>query len=111
MPEGLMPNHGTAPAGQITGIQRYDTTTIWLHWTTVGLVVILWGIGMSADWLPRGSIRDGVWSVHVVLGILMAFVLVTRIAWRVSFGRVLPPADSGILYVLATITHRLVYLL
>lgn len=91
--------------------QRYDLTTIWLHWATVALIMVLWGIGMTADWLPRGPARSGVWSVHVILGILTALVLVTRIAWRASFGRVLPPADTGILYIIATITHRLLYLL
>ena len=91
--------------------ERYDVTTIWLHWATVLLVIMLWGIGITADWLPRGPIRSGVWSTHVILGILTAFVLVTRIAWRASFGRVLPPADTGILYVLAVATHRLLYVL
>jgi cytochrome b561 len=90
---------------------RYDATTIWLHWTTVLLVVVLWGIGMTADWLPRGTARSGVWSTHVILGILTALVLVTRIAWRASFGRVLPPADTGFLYVLAVATHRILYVL
>lgn len=90
---------------------RYDRTTIWLHWITVGLIVVLWTIGQTADLLPRGPLRSGVWSVHVLLGIVTAFVLVTRVAWRAEFGRVLPPADTGILHALAKITHYALYLL
>jgi cytochrome b561 len=81
--------------------ERYDPTTIWLHWAMVVLIVILWVIGMTADWLPRGTLRTGAWSVHVVLGFATGFVLLTRIAWRAQFGRVLPPADTGILHAIA----------
>ena len=91
--------------------QHYDPTTIWLHWTTVGLVVVLWVIGQTADLLPRGPFRTGIWSVHVLLGFLTAFVLLTRIAWRAQFGSVLPPADTGVLYVTAKATHYTLYVL
>ena len=90
---------------------RYDPTTIWLHWTTVGLVVVLWVIGQTADLLPRGPFRTGAWSIHVVLGVVTAFVLLTRIAWRARFGRALPPTDTGALYLIAKATHYALYLL
>lgn len=90
---------------------HYDPTTVWLHWTTVALVTILWVIGQTADWLPRGPFRSGVWSVHVILGFVLGFVLLTRIAWRAHFGRVLPPADTGALYAIAKATHYTLYLL
>ena len=90
---------------------RYDPTTIWLHWTTVGLVVVLWAIGQTAHLLPRGSFRAGAWSIHVALGLLTAFVLLTRVAWRAHFGRILPPADTGVLYVVAKVTHYVLYVL
>jgi cytochrome b561 len=90
---------------------RYDTTTIWLHWTTVGLIVILWTIGQTADWLPRGPARSGLWSTHVLLGFVIGFVLLTRVAWRARFGRVLPPANAGVLYTLAKVSHYTLYVL
>jgi len=44
MPLGdLTMSHGNPNEG------RYDPTTIWLHWTTVILVVVLWVIGQTAD--------------------------------------------------------------
>jgi hypothetical protein len=50
--------------------ERYDPTTIWLHWITVGLIVALWVIGQTGDLVPRGPFRTGIWSVHVTLGFL-----------------------------------------
>ncbi|OKO72864.1 cytochrome B561 [Bradyrhizobium sp. AS23.2] len=91
--------------------KRYDATTVWLHWITVALVVALWVIGQTGDLFPRGPLRTGVWSTHVMLGFLTAFVLVTRVAWRAHFGRVLAPADSGILYMIAKLTHHALYVL
>lgn len=90
---------------------HYDPTTIWLHWITVGLIVVLWIIGQTADLAPRGPLRIGLWSVHVVLGFVTAFVLLTRVAWRANFGRVLPPADTGVLYAIAKTTHYTLYVL
>ena len=90
---------------------RYDPTTIWLHWTTVGLIVVLWAIGQTADLLPRGSFRAAAWSIHVGLGLVTAFVLLTRVAWRAHFGRILAPADTGVLYAVAKATHYVLYVL
>lgn len=89
----------------------YDPITIWLHWLTVGLIVALWMIGQTADWAPRGPLRTSLWSFHVMLGFATGFVLLTRIAWRAHFGRVLPPADAGVLYVVAKATHYTLYAL
>ena len=91
--------------------ESYDTTTIWLHWITAGLILVLWTIGQTADWLPRGPARTGLWSIHVVLGLLTGLVLLTRVAWRARFGRILPPSDSGVLYALAKATHYMLYVL
>src|SRR6516164_8130465 len=65
-----------------TTAERYDPTTVWLHWITVALVVALWVIGQTGDLVPRGPLRTGMWSTHVVLGFLTAFALMTRVAWR-----------------------------
>lgn len=78
---------------------------------TVGFIVILWVIGQTADWAPRGPLRTGLWSVHVVLGLATGLVLLTRVAWRSHFGRVLPPADTAILYAIAQATHYTLYTL
>jgi hypothetical protein len=54
-----------------TTAERYDATTVWLHWITVALIVVLWVIGQTGDLVPRGPFRTGVWSTHVVLGFVV----------------------------------------
>ena len=91
--------------------ETYDPVTIRLHWATVGLVSILWIIGRTTPLMPRGALRVDVWSVHVLLGVVLTGVVVTRVAWRLSRGRILPAPDRGTLRVAATIVHFALYLL
>jgi len=90
---------------------RYDATTIWLHWATALLVVAQWIGGQTIDWYPRGLPRVEARSVHIVLGLCLTAVLVTRIVWRATRGRSLPRVDAGVLHILAKATHHTLYLL
>ncbi|HVI27406.1 cytochrome b [Hansschlegelia sp.] len=101
--------HEKNPHRAADGSIGYDRTTIWLHWLTVGLVAVLWGMGQTTDLLPRGPFRAGVWATHVVLGAGLALVLVARLVWRARFGRELPPADAGVLHFAAKATHYVLY--
>jgi cytochrome b561 len=103
--------HGEEDGARAAADGRYDSTTIWLHWSMVGLIAILWVMGQTADLLPRGPIRTGAWSVHVLLGLVTGLVLVLRIVWRAGFGRALPPADTGVLHAVAVVTHYALYVL
>jgi cytochrome b561 len=91
--------------------KKYDRTTISLHWITAGLVVVLWIIGQTADWLPDGPLNTDYWSIHVVLGFALAAVIAWRMIWRNAGGSRLPAADTGVLYVAAKATHYGLYLL
>ncbi len=91
--------------------ETYDRTTIVLHWTTAILVVLLWIIGQTADWIPDGPINTDYWSVHVVVGFALAVVIAWRMIWRRSGGRELPAADAGPMRVVAKATHHGLYLL
>lgn len=87
----------------------YDRTTIALHWITATSVLVLWVIGQTADWIPDGPANTAYWSVHVVLGFVLAAVLAWRILWRTSGGRRLPAADPAMLHAFAKATHYLLY--
>jgi cytochrome b561 len=89
----------------------YDPVTRGLHWATATLIIVLWVMGRTTGWLPRGPARVDVWSVHVLLGVTLACVLVARIAWRIGPGRSLPPTDNGLLNVVAKATHYVLYAL
>jgi len=88
---------------------RYDLTTIRLHWLTALLVVLLWGVGQTADLLPKGSIQNAYWSVHVVLGFVLALVLMCRLLWRASAGHRVLPVEEGVLQTVAKLNHYLLY--
>ncbi|MCW3477823.1 cytochrome b [Limobrevibacterium gyesilva] len=95
-----------------TAFLRYDQKTIVLHWLTAGLIVLLWGLAQIIDVFPRDSdMRVHVRSVHIVLGVALGFVLVTRILWRLRDGRTLPPSDTGLLNVLSHAAHYALYAL
>lgn len=88
----------------------YDRTTIWLHWLTAGLVVVLWALAQIIDFWPPASVaRVAVRSVHVTLGLLLAVILVGRLIWRHVGGRRLPPAETGFLGLVAWLTHWVLY--
>ncbi len=68
----------------------YDKVTIRLHWATAALVSILWVMGRTIGFMPRGPLRLDMWSVHILLGTMLTGVLVARIVWRATSGRKLP---------------------
>lgn len=90
---------------------RYDTPTILLHWLTAGLVGVLWLIGQTIDFAPNGPLRVDYRSVHITLGVLLVFVLVARLVWRIGRGLTLPPDRHRLLAAAAKAIHWTLYLL
>lgn len=94
-----------------TGARQYDGRTIALHWATAGLIAAQWGIAQVIDLFPAGPPRVAVRSTHIVLGLLLAAVLLGRLAWRATEGRRLPAADQDPLHLVAKATHWTLYAL
>lgn len=90
---------------------RYDRTSILLHWTTAALVLILWALAQVIDLFPRGNPRIIARSVHVLLGVVLAIVILTRLRWRLRSGRRLPLATPGVMGYAAVIVHYGLYVL
>jgi cytochrome b561 len=89
----------------------YDKITIRLHWATAALVTILWLMGRTIGFMPRGTLRIDMWSMHILFGTALVCVLIARIIWRVTRGRKLPPANHDARELLALAVHWLLYLL
>lgn len=89
----------------------YDERTIMLHWLSAALVAGLWLVGQSIDFFPRGAPRVTVRSLHIVAGLMLAVVLVLRLAWRRQGGVKLAPVDPGAAGKLAVGAHHMLYLL
>lgn len=90
---------------------RYDGVSILLHWLTAALVVLLWTLGQTIDFFPKGGPKIDARSVHIVLGATLGVVLLVRIFWRTKSGRRLPLANSGWLGVTAKVVHYGLYVL
>lgn len=90
---------------------RYDLPTVWFHWTVALLVLIQWILAQVIDWFPQGMPRVEARSVHISLGVCLGILLAARILWRATRGRVLPPADKGVLQTLAKAVHYGLYAL
>jgi cytochrome b561 len=97
------------PAAEPT--PRYDGASILLHWLTAGLVVVLWTLGQTIDFFPKGAPKIDARSVHITLGATLGVVLLIRVLWRASAGRKLPLAARGWLGVTAKVVHYGLYVL
>ena len=90
---------------------RHAPATITLHWLTAVLVVLLWTIGQTIDFAPRGPLRIDYRSLHMLLGVTLGVVLIIRLVWRATRGGMLPALTRGLLLVVARATHWLLYAL
>ena len=70
---------------------RFDGTSIMLHWLTVVLIVVqfasVWAIEAAGDKSPLGA---ALFSLHLTGGMLTGIVVVARLVWRHYFAH-LPP--------------------
>lgn len=78
-----------------TTAERYDPTTIALHWAIALLIAFQWLGAHAIDWFPKGPLRVDARALHILAGALVIGLLVARIIWRATQGRRLPPAGSG----------------
>lgn len=90
---------------------RYDSATIALHWITAALVVLCWLSIQISDVFGHGAFEQAVVSSHVSMGVALTVVIAARLIWRLTSGRSLPGADSGLMELAARATHYALYLL
>ena len=103
------PTRSPTSVGAADTEQRYDRRTIVLHWVTAVLVALLWTIGQTIDFFPKGAPRIGARSAHILVGATLLLLLILRLAWRIGWGRRLPVAGPGIVDRLARWAHLALY--
>ncbi len=99
------------PSSAVSERSRHAPTTIALHWLTAILVVLLWTIGQTIDFVPRGALRVDYRSLHLLLGAMLGIVLVVRLVWRTTKGGLLPALQEGPTLAVSHATHWLLYAL
>lgn len=91
---------------------HYDRVTIFFHWATVILVLGLFALAETWGFLPRGTpVRRLLQWLHISFGLLFAAVFVLRLLWRITAGRRLPPASTGLMQLAASSVHIAFYVL
>ena len=94
----------------LVSVQSYDRVTIALHWLTAGLIIILFLIAQGWGFLDRAD-RGPLKLTHTSLGVLLAALILARIAWRLFFGNRLEGPNTGFANVVTRLGHFLLYVL
>jgi cytochrome b561 len=89
---------------------NYDNIAIALHWATALLVVVQFAMAETWDWFAK-PIRQGMESLHVSLGVLLAAAIVARLGWRWLPGHQVSSLESGWLKIASKGVHYLLYAL
>lgn len=87
---------------------NYDNVAIALHWLTAVLVVVLFGMALIWDYFPHSTAQT-LQSLHVSLGVLLAAVIVARLAWRLVPGHQMPALEVGWMRIASKGVHYLLY--
>ncbi|AXY22335.1 hypothetical protein CD178_01559 [Komagataeibacter saccharivorans] len=92
---------------------RYSRETRWLHWITALLVLEQFVVGQVGWHLMDRSapLRPWLVATHTSLGVLLAAVFVTRIAWGLTGGRAIRFPVVGVQDRIARGVHLLLYVL
>lgn len=92
--------------------RKYGSLTIGLHWVMLLLIVAVYALIELREFYPKGSdIREGMKTLHFMLGFTILAFIIVRIAARV-FGPAAPqiePAPSDITQLLAKALHLAMY--
>ena len=90
---------------------RYTRVAVVLHWAIAALILLQIGLGWYMVDLPKGPDRSWFIALHKSFGITTAFLILLRVAWRLTHR---PPALPAWFPAwqarAAEITHRLLYL-
>jgi len=89
----------------------YSAAMKTFHWATVAIVVALLALGWTMSDMPHTSPWTGkFYAWHKSLGVLVLFVTLARLAWRLALG--VPPEEPTLKRwesVLSGLVHRLLY--
>jgi cytochrome b561 len=89
---------------------NYDGVAIFLHWATAALVIANFALAQTWDWFAKptkGLMED----THMSFGVLLAAVIVARLAWRWIPGHQMSSLEAGWVRLASKASHYLLYTL
>lgn len=100
-----------AGAGPTEPVQAYDGVSRTFHWLVVALVLLQVALALVLPSVLPASAGDSITAWHLATGSTILFVMVLRLAWRLTHP--MPPAPRDLspgLRILARATHWAFYL-
>ena len=67
-------------------VDRWGPVSQFLHWTVLVLVLIMAGIGLSLESVPKSPRYFWVFNLHKSLGLTVLALVLLRLAWRAYAG-------------------------
>lgn len=102
----------TGHLARLRNRDRWGPVSQALHWSIALLVLVMAGIGLSLDALPRSPKWFWVYDLHKSIGLLLLALVIVRLSWRLYAGAPAPVAGlPRIQRFAAGATHALLYLL
>jgi cytochrome b561 len=92
-----------------SGPERYDRTTIGLHWIVAVGVIAQWLGAHAIDLFAKGPPRVDARSVHILVGVTLLVLMGWRIWWRVRRGVRFAPDPRPGFAVAARLAHLALY--
>jgi cytochrome b561 len=94
-------------------MQSYSPSQKFLHWTLFLIVLFMYALTFNEDIFARGDPRvDMIWRIHISVGLVMAVLVLWRVALRLGEGAPAEPAEiSRIEEIAAKTSHLLLYAL
>lgn len=91
----------------------YTDTAKWLHWGMAAIWIVSWGIGIAAThWRDELNPDHGLTILHKALASTLLFLVVARVAWRLTHpAPALPDSMSPLMQRGAIIGHVLLYVI
>lgn len=91
----------------------YTGTAKWLHWGMAAIWIVSWGIGIAAThWRDELNPDHGLTILHKALASTLLFLVVVRVAWRLTHpAPALPASMSPLMQRGAIIGHVLLYVI
>jgi len=93
---------------------RYGPFHKFLHWTIFLMIVGLWCLAHLRGYYPKDDIatRSYIMGLHISCGLLMLFLVIVRVLWRLTHAiPELPAATPTLEAMLAKLTHLVFYAL
>jgi cytochrome b561 len=77
-------------------VARFDKVTIWLHWTTLLLIIVMFASAVARERASDGDSAALLLTLHRSTGVVLWLLTLGRLVWKVTAGRAPPlPARTS----------------